>query len=102
MIDKIKRRKKINRQDNTSVQSIEQLRQKYDLENADIYNYLDYLVVLLNEYNTGNIIREKDKIYLLANKEKKIAEKVIRIDKIGIWISESGINGEYEMLMRCV
>ena len=56
MIEKIKRKSKpINKQDITKPKSIDDLIRKYDLENADIYSYLDYLVGTLNESETKQI-----------------------------------------------
>lgn len=48
MIEKMKR-KKITRQDITKPKNIDEMIQKYDLENRDIIEYLDYLVDYLNE-----------------------------------------------------
>lgn len=49
MLEKIKRKKIVNRQDMSKPKSIDELLQKYDFENKDIYDYLDYLVNYLNE-----------------------------------------------------
>lgn len=49
MIKKIKRKKTVNRQDITKPKTIDELLQKYDFENKDILDYLDYLVDYLNE-----------------------------------------------------
>ena len=49
MIEKIKRKNKPNKQDITKPKSVDDLIKKYDLENANIYDYLDYLVDYLNE-----------------------------------------------------
>jgi hypothetical protein len=55
MLEKIKRKKKLNKLDITKPKTIDELIQKYDLENADIYDYLDYLadnVVNIEQRNT--------------------------------------------------
>lgn len=49
MLEKIKRKKKVSRQDISKPKTIDDLLQKYDFENKDIYDYLDYLVDYLNE-----------------------------------------------------
>lgn len=48
MIEKMKR-KQIARQDITKPKTIDELIQKYDLENKNIIEYLDYLVDYLNQ-----------------------------------------------------
>lgn len=49
MLEKIKRKKIVSRQDISKPKTIDDLLQKYDLENKDIYDFLDYLVDYLNE-----------------------------------------------------
>ena len=48
MIEKIKRKRVMSKQDITKPKSIEELIQKYDLENENIYSFLDNLVEYLN------------------------------------------------------
>lgn len=48
MIEKIKRNKIVSRQDITKPKTVEELIQKYDLENQNIYDFLDKLVDYLN------------------------------------------------------
>lgn len=47
-LDKIRRKRQVKKQDITKPKTIDDLIRKYDLENIDIYNYLDYMVELLN------------------------------------------------------
>ena len=49
MIDKIKRNKKVNKADITKSKNVDDVIRKYDLENANIYDFLDYLVDYLND-----------------------------------------------------
>lgn len=49
MLEKIKRKKVIGRQDITKPKTVDDLIQKYDLDNTKIIEYLDYLVDYLNE-----------------------------------------------------
>lgn len=49
MIDKIKRKKQVNKQDITKPKTVDDLQKKYDFSNKDIYDYLDYLVDYLND-----------------------------------------------------
>ncbi len=49
MIDKIKRNKKVNKADITKPKNVDDVIRKYDLENANIYDFLDYLVDYLND-----------------------------------------------------
>lgn len=49
MLEKIKRKKIVSLQDMSKPKSIDDLLQKYDFENKDIYDYLDYIVNYLNE-----------------------------------------------------
>lgn len=49
MIEKIKRKKELNNQDKQSPQTIRDLMRRYDLDNTEIKDYLDYLVNYLNE-----------------------------------------------------
>ena len=54
MIEKPKRPKKIPNQDNKQPQTIQELIRRYDLDNIDIYKFLDYLVENINNKpNTG-------------------------------------------------
>lgn len=62
MIEKIKRNKIILKQDITKPKNIDDLIQKYDLENEKIYNYLDYLVEKLTD--TTIIYEFTKEIYL--------------------------------------
>ena len=48
MIEKPKRPKKIPNQDNKQPQSIQELIRRYDLDNTEIYDYLDSLVLQMN------------------------------------------------------
>ncbi len=49
MIKKPNKPKKNNIQDRLQPTTVEELIQKYDLENTKIYEFLDYLVDYLNE-----------------------------------------------------
>lgn len=49
MIEKPKRRKQLNNQDRQIPTNIQDLINKYDLDNTKIYDFLDYLVDYLNE-----------------------------------------------------
>lgn len=49
MIEKPKRSKQLNNQDRKIPANIQELITRYDLDNKDIYDYLDYLVKYLNE-----------------------------------------------------
>ncbi len=49
MIKKIQRNKKVNNQDKQAPKTIQELMQRYDLNNNKIEEYLDYLVNYLNE-----------------------------------------------------
>ena len=49
MINKIERPKQINNQDLQIPRNIQELIQRYDLKNTNIYDFLDYLVDYLNE-----------------------------------------------------
>lgn len=55
MIEKIKRKKQIAKQDITKPKTVDDLLKKYDLENADIYNYLDYVIDKLNEVEESTL-----------------------------------------------
>lgn len=48
MIEKFKR-KKIDKQDIAKPKSVDDLLKKYDLDNKNLLDYLDYLVDYLNE-----------------------------------------------------
>lgn len=48
MFEKIKRKKQVGKQDITKPKTIDDLIRKYDLENIDIYNFLDELIDSLN------------------------------------------------------
>ena len=49
MIEKPKRPRKINNQDNKTPQTIKDLIMRYDLDNTKIYDFLDSLVDYLNK-----------------------------------------------------
>lgn len=49
MIEKPKRKKQLNNQDRQIPANIQELINRYDLDNKDIYDFLDYLVNYLNE-----------------------------------------------------
>ena len=49
MIEKPKRKKQLNNQDRQIPTNIQELINRYDLDNAKIYDFLDYLVDYLNE-----------------------------------------------------
>lgn len=49
MIEKVRRKKTINKQDMTKPKTVDELIQKYDLDNVEILDFLDYLVDYLNE-----------------------------------------------------
>lgn len=49
MIEKPKRPKQLNIHDRQPPRTIEELINRYDLENKKIYDYLDYLIDKLNE-----------------------------------------------------
>lgn len=49
MIEKPKRPKKIPNQDNKQPQTIQELTRRYDLDNKDIYDYLDSLILQINK-----------------------------------------------------
>lgn len=49
MLDKIKRKPKVSMQDRTTPKTIEDLRQRYDLENTDINDFLDTTVDKINK-----------------------------------------------------
>lgn len=49
MIDKPKRPKQPNIQDRQPPRTLEELINRYDLDNMKIYDFLDYLVNYLNE-----------------------------------------------------
>ena len=49
MIEKPIRPNKVDLQDRLNITKIEQLEQRYDLDNLKIYDYLDYLVDCLNK-----------------------------------------------------
>lgn len=49
MLEKPKRPKQLNNQDRKIPANIQELINRYDLDNKDIYDYLDYLVKYLNE-----------------------------------------------------
>lgn len=49
MIERPKRKKQLNNQDRQIPTNIQDLINKYDLDNTKIYNFLDYLVDYLNE-----------------------------------------------------
>ena len=53
MIEKIKRKKKVSKQDITKPKTIDDLIRKYDLDDKDIYDYLDYIVDYLNDDIAG-------------------------------------------------
>ena len=49
MIDKIQKPKTFSNQEMQAPRDIQELMQRYDLDNKNIYNFLDYLVNYLNE-----------------------------------------------------
>ena len=49
MIEKPKRKKQLNNQDRQIPANIQDLINKYDLDNTKIYDFLEYLVDYLNE-----------------------------------------------------
>lgn len=49
MLEKAKRPKKLNNQDRQIPTNIQELINRYDLDNLEIYDFLDYLVNYLNE-----------------------------------------------------
>lgn len=53
MIEKPKRPKKLNNQDRKIPINIQELINRYDLENKDIYTFLDYLVDSINDLPTS-------------------------------------------------
>lgn len=55
MLEKIKRKKVIGRQDITKPKTVDDLIQKYDLDNTKIIEYLDYMVDSLNKVEVGNL-----------------------------------------------
>ena len=55
MLEKPKRAKQLNNQDRQLPATIQELINRYDLENKDIYKFLDYLVDNINE-NKSEVI----------------------------------------------
>ena len=53
MIEKIKRRKQIDNQDKQQPQTIQDLIRRYDLDNIEVKDYLDYLIGRLKEIQEG-------------------------------------------------
>lgn len=49
MIEKPKRQKQLNNQDRQLPSNIQELINRYDLDNTKIYEFLDYLIDYLNE-----------------------------------------------------
>ncbi len=49
MIEKPKTPKKVNAQDRQPPRTIQEIIDRYDLDNSKIYDYLEYLVNYLNE-----------------------------------------------------
>lgn len=49
MIEKPKRQKQLNNQDRQLPSNIQELINRYDLDNTKIYNFFDYLIDYLNE-----------------------------------------------------
>ena len=54
MIDKPRRPKKTDIQDKQPPRSIQELMNRYDLDNTKVYDYLDYLVDKINEMEGAN------------------------------------------------
>jgi len=54
MIEKPKRRKKTDLQDKQPPRTLEELINRYDLDNTMVYDYLDYLVDKINEMEGAN------------------------------------------------
>lgn len=78
MIEKPKRPKQLNNQDRKIPASIQELITRYDLDNTDIYNFLDYLV---NSINNGpkvidNLTSQSSTDSLSAKQGKVLNEKV--------------------------
>lgn len=48
MINKIQRKKQVDKQDKQQPQTVQDLIRRYDLDNIEIKEYLDYLVDYLN------------------------------------------------------
>ena len=62
MIKKIVRPKQVNNQDKQAPKTIQELMRRYDLENNDICEYLDYLTDYLNQV--------KNKTYMIVTKNE--------------------------------
>jgi len=82
MLEKIKRKRKNNKFDIIKPKTIDELIQKYDLENTDIYDYLDYLA--------DNVINITDFNSLVEETEQRSAYSTNEI-KIGTWVDGKAI-----------
>jgi len=70
MIQKIKRKKQIDNQDKQQPQTIQDLIRRYDLDNIEIKDYLDYLISYLKEKQNGTetaINTKLDKMVISKN-----------------------------------
>jgi len=54
MIEKPKRPKKLDIQERQPPRTLQELINRYDLDNTNIYDYLDYLVDKINELGGNN------------------------------------------------
>ena len=78
MLEKPKRAKQLNNQDRQLPATIQELINRYDLENKDIYKFLDYLVDNINENKSeviDNLESESKKDALSANQGRILNEK---------------------------
>ena len=78
MIEKPKRPKKIPNQDNKQPQTIQELIRRYDLENIDIYDFLDYLVDKTNNKPdvVDNLESKSTTDALSAKQGKELNERI--------------------------
>ena len=72
MIEKPKRPKKIPNQDNKQPQTIQELIRRYDLDNTNIYDFLDNLVYGINKEFDKNLISNIEKLKKAKVKENEV------------------------------
>lgn len=98
MLEKPKRAKQLNNQDRQIPATIQELINRYDLENKDIYKFLDYLVDNINGNKSeviDNLESESNKDALSANQGRILNEKFRRriitacVDRKSFTVSES-------------
>ena len=93
MLEKPKRAKQLNNQDRQLPATIQELINRYDLENKDIYKFLDYLVDNINGNKSeviDNLESESKKDALSANQGRVLNEK---IEGVVLFEDVNGDNG---------